>query len=761
MSQEFTYVGKRVPYLAVKEKVTGQVKYPVDNYIQGEFFGKVLMSPHAHARILSMDTSKARALPGVAAVVTYDDVPKIKVNPAILKWSHDFSPLDREDMYIIREKARYVGDVIAAVAAIDEKTADEALSLINVKYEVLPAVFTIKDALKPGAPLVHDDLTSNISQEWDFPGNRGDVEAEWEKSDVVVEDRVKTSRQYLMQLEPLTCTARFEPNGELTVWVPNQRMFQMRKQIAELFELPEGSVNLVCEHAGGGFGEGNWPIIPIAVLLAEKSGKPVRLEYPRETFVLGTNSREVYDVWGKLGFSKEGKLLAGAVDLTVDSGAYFNRSNATTGPTMGGFQGLYRMPLTKCRMKAVYTNTPMSGGSRGYGNPQAVLVLEHLVDLAAEKLGIDPLELRCMNMKRMGEFAIQFPFETETQEKALRRAAEKIGYAEKRKRDKADGIYRHGIGMANYMDVSGGQPKEIMDRHCIMNLDEDGKITVTQSYPDFGQNLLGACTQIAAETLGMRYEDFRHVHASTKGALFDVGIGANSGLYGMGNLYKKGAGEMREKILEAAAEKLGCTADGLDIKDSVIFLKADPEKKISLKELADHLVNNAEQPSHHITVRASFRPTENPASVGTVFADIRVDTETGEIKTEKLLIVHDCGRAINPAMVEGQLEGAMLTGYGLAMFEDPAIDANGVARGVNFNSYKLASTLDAPELDVNLFEDEPPESGPFGAKSTGMSGTIGVASAIANALYDATGIWLDEMPFTPERVLAALKAQSK
>ena len=757
MSSDFTYVGKRMPFIAAEKKVCGQVKYSYDTYIPGSYFGKVLMSPHAHALIRSIDTSKAKALPGVVAVVTYEDAPKIKINPSIQKWSHDHSPLDIEDMYIISEKARYKGDVIAAVAAIDEKTADEAISLINVDYEILPAAFTIHDAVKPGAAPVHEESPSNVSQEWDFPGNRGDVEALWAESNVVVEDHVKTSRQYLMALEPLTCTARFEPDGGLTVWTPNQRLFTMRKQLAELFEMPEGSVNLICEYAGGGFGEGNWPIIPIAVLLAQKSGKTVRLEYPRETFVLGTCSREVYDVWAKLGFSKDGKLLAGATDITVDSGAYFNRSNATTGPTMGGFQGMYRMPATRCRMKAVYTNTPMSGGSRGYGNPQAVLILEHLFDIAAEKLGIDPIELRCMNMKRMGEFAIQYPFETETQEKALRLAAEKIGYAEKQKRNKVDGVYRRGIGMANYMDVSGGQPKEVMDRHCVMNLEEDGTITITQSHPDFGMNLLGSCTQIAAETLGMRYEDFRHIHASTRGALYDVGLGANSGLYGMGNLYKKGATEMKEKILELASEFFECDADGLDIKDSVIFEKADPSKKMTIKDLADQTIFNLQRPSHHVTVRASFRPTQNPSAVGTVFSDICVDTETGEIKVEKLLIVHDCGRAINPDMVEGQLEGAMMTGYGFAMFEDLAIDANGVAQGTNFNSYKLATTLDTPVMDINLFEEEPPESGPFGAKATGMSGVIGVASSIANALYDATGVWLDEMPFTPERVLAALK----
>jgi len=759
MSKEFSYVGKRMPFIAAEEKVTGKVKYTSDEYLKGAYFGKLLLSPHTHARIKSIDTSKARALPGVVSVVTFEDAPKIRINTSIQKWMHHHPSLDLEDMYIIGDKARFKGEILGAVAAIDEKTADEALNLIEVDYEVLPFVIDPLDAIKPDAPLIHEDHASNVSQEWDFPANRGDVDAVFAEADVVVSDHVRTSRQMVMPLEPLTCTAWFDAGGDLSVITSNQRPFTIRKQLAELFEMPEGSINIMCKYAGGFFGEGNWPIVPVTVLLAKKSGKMVRIEYPRETFVLETCSREVYDVEGKLAFSKEGKLLAGSIDLLVNSGAYFNRSNATTGPTMGAFQGQYRMPASKGRMKAVYTNTPMTGGSRGYGGPQATLILEHLFDLAAEKLGIDQIELRCMNMKRMGEYAIQLPFETETQEKVLRLAAEKFCYEEKKKRVKEDGALRRGMGMSSYMDVSGGQPGEMMDRHCVMNLEEDGTIVITQGHPDGGMNLLGTCTQIAAETLGMRFEDFRHVHGETKGALYDMGYGANSGTYVMGNLYHKGAAEMKEKILERAAALFECEAGELDIADSKIFVKSDPAKCMTVKEYAEKTVYNHSGASHYVTVRASFCPTENPAAVGTVFADVTVDTETGEIKVEKLLIVHDCGRAINPMGVEGQLQGAMTHGFGYAMFEDLAVDAKGTVRANNFNKYKIPTTLDMPELDVNIFEEEPPGSGPYGAKAAGMCGTVGLASAISNALYDATGVWLNEMPFTPERVLAALKSR--
>ena len=758
MSETFAYVGKRLPFIGAEEKVTGRTKYSVDIKVPGAYMGKLLTSPHAHARIKSVDISAAEKLPGVGAVITFRDIPKLKINPSIQKWMHHHPAFDLEDMYIVSDKARYIGDLIGAVAAVNEKVADEALQLIKVDYEVLPAVFDPIKAMEPDAPWVHEEFESNVSQVCEFAGNHGDADAFLKTSDVFVEARVRTSRQHLMPLEPLNCTARFEADGGLTCWTTNQRPMTIRKQIAELFELPEASVNIICKNAGGFFGESNWPIVPVCIALAKKARKVVHMEYPRELYVLQTATREVFAMWGKLGFKSDGTLLAGIQEVNVESGAYFNRSNATANPTMGAFSGNYRMPAYKGTMRAVYTNTTVTGGSRGYGGPQAVLLLEHLMDLAAEKLGLDPLEMRIKNFKKLGDRAIQAPFETLTQEKVLRLAAEKFGWYNKLARTKEDGVFRRGVGMANYMDVSGGQPFEIMDRHCVMNLEEDGSVTVTQCHPDGGMNLMGACTAIAAEVSGLRFEDFRHIHGQTKGALFDMGLAANSGLYGMGNLYAKAAAALKAEILQAAAEHFKQPPENLEIKNAEIFVKTDESRRITVREFADRSVYNHHGPSEQISVKASFNPVLNPAAVGAVMADIKVDMETGEIKVQKLLTVHDCGRAINPMGVEGQLQGGMLIGYGYAMFEDLAIDKNGVVQANNFNRYKLPSTLDYPEMEIIIYE-EPAPSGPFGGKAVGMSGTIGIASSIANALYHATGIWLEEMPFTPERVLAAIKGK--
>lgn len=757
MNDNYTYVGKRMPFLGNKRKATGSVKYTVDKKVRGELFGKLITSPHPHALIKSMDIAEAEMIPGVHAIITFEDIPKIKINPAVIKWMHHHPGFDPEDYYIIGDKARFHGEIIGAVAAIDEKTAIEAIEKIKVEYEVLPAAFDVFEAQKPDKVNIHDHAEHNISQRYSFFGNHGDTEEVFKNAKIIVEDGVETSRQHVMALEPLTTIAEFDENNFLTVWTAVQRPMTFRKQIAEIFDMPEASINVICENAGGFFGEGNFPPVPVTVALAKKAKRPVKLEFSREEFVVETPCRERYHLYGRLAFSDDGTLLAGEEDMIVDSGAYFNRSNATSNPQLGAFSGTYRMPNFKGEMTAVYTNTPTSGGCRGYGGPQAALLLEHLMDLGAEKLGIDRVDIRVKNFKRTGENSIQFPMETETQEKVMRLAAEKIDYDEKKKRNKVDGVFRRGIGFGNYFDVSGGQPREIMDRHCIMNLEEDGTVTILNNHPDGGMNLLGTSTQCAAESSGIKYEDFRHVHGETKGALYDMGLAANSGMYGMGNLFAKAGEKLKKEILGAAAKYFEVESSELEMKESVVFMKNNTDKKISLKELSESIIYNHKGPSEQISIKESFNPFFNPSAVGTVFADAKVDMETGEIIVEKIVIVHDCGTAINPMGVEGQLQGGVAMGYGYAMFEDLCVDSKtGKVQANNFTKYKLPSTLDLPEIEAIIYE-EPTKTGPFGAKGVGMSGVMCVPAAIANALYDATGIWLESMPFTPEKVLAAIK----
>ena len=754
---ELSVVGKRLPPVGAANKVTGAAKYSVDIALPGMLVGKVLHSPHAHARIRSIDASRARALPGVAAVLTWEDVPQDAFNPSIQDWMiHDLS-FDVRDMYVISEKARFIGDIVAAVAAVDEETALAAMRLIDVDYEVLPGVFDMASAMEPGAPLVHDWAEGNISRAFQFPGSRGDVAGAVANAAVVVEETVTTSKQYMMPLEPLTVVAAFDPSGTLTLWMPCQRPMTFAKKIAQLFGLPDGRVNLVCEYGGGFFGEANWTPAPICVALAKAALKPVKLELTREETVLNSASREVYVGTGTAAFAADGTLTALKEELLVDSGAYFNRSSACTMVGMAGFSGLYRCPTVLGEAKAVYSNVPMASGARGYGGPAAFFLLEQLMDKAAEELAMDPVELRLKNSKQMGDFGHAFPIETATLSSVITTGAEKIGWAEKKQRDRADGTIRRGVGMGAYYDVSGGQPFERFDRNVEMHLGEDGSVTAIFNHPDGGMNLLGTVAQIAAEVLGVRYEDVHFVTASTEGKLYDAGMAANSGLYTVGNAIFQASTALREEILSVAGQLLDVPVAELSLSGGSVRRDESGGPVLTLAELAHKAIYGSTGPSRAISVTTSYHPTANPNPFGAAFADVAVDLETGEIKIEKLVLVHDIGRAINPMTVEGQLEGGMSLGVGYALFEDASIDPEtGRLRGDNFNTYRLPSTLDLPEMDVVLWE-EPAPSGPFGGKGVGMCGVIGIAPAIANAVYDATGVRLTELPMTPERVLDAIK----
>jgi xanthine dehydrogenase molybdenum-binding subunit len=489
------------------------------------------------------------------------------------------------------------------------------------------------------------------------------------------------------------------------------------------------------------------------------------MEYSRLETSMNCASRETYIITGTLGANAEGDLTAVKEDVIVESGAYFNRSAACTTVHMAGFVGLYRCPNVFAQATAVYSNLPMASGFRGYGGPAAFFALEQLMDMAAEKLGLDPVEFRLRNVKRMGDMGHAFPLETDTHAEVIKLGAERIGWEEKIGREKTDGDLRRGVGVAAYYDVSGGQPFERFDRNLEMHLNEDGSVTAVLNHPDGGMNLLGTCGQLAAEVLGIDYRDVNFVHGETDGKLWDGGMAANGGLYTVGNAVVSAARSLKTKILAEASARLEIPAEDLDLKDGQFHVKAagaagTSEPGLSLRALADDAIYKATDGSRSIGVIESYHPTANPNPVGVVFADVAVDTGTGETKIEKLVLVHDIGRAINPATVEGQLEGGISMGLGYALFEDSAISPeDGVMLGDNYDTYRLASTLDMPDVEVVLYEDPVP-SGPFGGKGVGMCGVHAVAPAIANAIYDALGVRITELPLTPERVLAAIKAKT-
>ncbi len=759
MTEKLSVVGRRVPRWRAHDKATGTAKFLADIKLPGMLEGKILFSPHAHAKILKIDTSKAEKLPGVEAVITWEDVPKNLFNPNKLDLILVHPELEFKDTYVLSEKARFVGDKIAAVAAVDAATAQEALELIEVEYEVLPAVFDPMEAMKPGAPKVHDYAENNISVHFDFPVAWGDVEAGFQEADIVVEETFRTAKNHICQFEPCTCMADFGADGRLTIWSPSQHAFLHRRKIAEIFNMPEGMIKWITPHVGGAFGKyGSLSVEPVCVALAKKAGRPVKLELSREEDLFATEARQRYVSTGKIGLKEDGTITALQEKIIVDGGAYYTHNFSTTAVNMGGFLGLYRCPNVAAEATCVYSNVHPTGGVRGYGNHEGTCMLEQLIDRAADKLGMDPLDLRLKNAKKAGDLSSTgIPMETCTFEEMIRLGAEKIRWKEKRARKKEDGPKRYGIGMGIAMDVSGAQPHNIQHRNAYIKFNEDGSVNLLVNAADLGQNIIGAMAQIASETLGLNYEDIHVVTGDTDSTLYDIGQHASGGCYQIGNAVINAAKEAKKQLLERAAKKLETAPEDLEVREGRICVTSDPEKTITVAKVSREAMYNFEGEHLNISGQGSFSPVQNPPPFSVVFTEVEVDTETGEVNVLKMLYVADPGRAINPATVEGQLEGAIAQSLGYVLTEEYVSNREtGALESDNFNTYKVPSTLDMPETEVVLYE-EPVPSGPFGAKGIAQGAMIAVTPSIANAINDAVGVFITDMPATAERILEGLK----
>ncbi len=764
MSHDALVVQSRVPRWGAYERVTGAAKYTADIKPTGMLIGKILTSPYPHARIAKVDKSKAEALPGVEGVIAFEDIPKKTFIPSkhhLTLRPHYHPEEEIRDMYVLTDKARFVGDKIAAVAAVDEATAEKALELIEVEYEVLEAVFDPMEAMRPGSPVVHDFAKNNIPLRMHFPGSQGDVEKGFQEADCVIEDTFHSSKQQISQMEPSACVASFGPDGRLTIWSPNQSVFLHRTKIAELFDMPEGMIRWITPHVGGSFGKhGSLHAEPVCIALAKKTGKPVKVEYSREEDFFGTETRQTFITQAKIGVKKNGAIVALEEKLISDGGAYFSRSRVTSLVNIGAFTGLYRCANTSADLECVYTNTPTTGGIRGYGNSEATSVLEQLVDRAAAEIGMDPVELRLKNVKRAGDLSNSgLPMRACSLEELIRLGAEKVGWREKRARDKQNGCKRYGIGMAIMMDVSGAYPSNIQSRNAYLKFNEDGSINLMVSAYDMGQNLAGTCAQIAAEALGIRYEDVHMVTGDTDTTMFDTGVQASAGLYQMGNAVLDAAQQAKKRLLERAAKKMGSVAEELDIRDRRIYLKSNPSIGISVGEVTRQATYNFEGDNENISAKGTFSPSDNPPPFAAVFAEVEVDTQTGDVEVMKILYVNDSGTPINPATVEGQIEGGVGQAIGYTLTESYVVNRKtGRLETDNFNTYMIPSALDMPEIEMVLYQD-PVASGPFGAKAVGHSTTIAVNPAIANAIYDAVGVSITDMPATAEKILEAMNVR--
>jgi len=759
MSEKYTVVGKRLPRWEGHDKASGSARYLADIKLPGMLTGAVLFSPHAHARIKSIDTSRAEKLRGVQAVVTFADMPKEPYNPNKTNYLTSNPVFEIRDMHGVSDKARFVGDRIAAVAAIDEETAQKALDLISVEYEVLPAVFDAHEAMLPDAPVVHDFAKSNVAVHFEFAPPGSNVESGFAEADLVLEETFHTARNQISQFEPTACIVSVGGDGRLDVWSPSQHVFLHRRKLAEYLCIPEGSINWHTPHLGGGFGKGgSLSIEPVCAVLAQKAKKPVKVVYSRQQDFYGTETRQRFLVTAKMGFKKDGTMTALEEKIITDGGAYFSHNISTTGVHFGTFLGFYRCPHVKAHVTCVYTNVPPTGGVRGYGASEAYSILEQMMDKAAAALDMDPLAMRLKNVKKTGERSTSgHVMENCTLERLLRDGAEKIEWQKKRARNQDNGPKRYGIGVAAMMDVSGGQPHTTQERNAYIKFNEDGSVNLIINACDIGQNLPGTISQIAAEVLGIHYEDVHFVNGDTDTTLFDTGVHASGGLYQFGNAVKIAAEIAKKQLLKRAALKLGEAETDLDTADREIFVKSNPAKRIAIREITTEAIYNFEGTHEDIAGIGHFSPKDlNPSPFAVVFAEVEVDMETGDIDLQKLLYLNDTGVAINPTTVEGQIHGGIMQAIGYCLSEDYILDEKtGRLITDNFNSYRVPAALDMPEIEIVMYAD-PVASGPFGAKAAGHGTIIAPTPAIANAVFHATGVQIRDMPITPERLVRAM-----
>lgn len=760
IEKEFSVLGKPTPMVDGPVKVRGAAEYAPDIVLPRMLIGKVLRSPHAHARIRAIDVSLARRHPGVKAVLTIDDIPQAK-------WGHE----NNDQTTLAKDKVRFVGEEVAAVAAVDEETALEALDLIRVDYEPLPYVLDPLEALGPGAPQLHDGWPGNLAAETHIA--RGDVEAGFREAAAVYEETFRTTVQYQAFMEPIGSVAAVDPTGKVTVWASTQSVYFTRSRIAKALGASESRVRVIQPFVGGGFGGklNDDPNAQLCALLAVAAGRPVKLVNTRTEEFLASRPRTACVIRIKLGVRKDGTICAKETDIVTDNGAYTGRSAKIMNITAMRMDNAYRMQNLRTRARLAYTNKLPTGAFRGMGNPQMIFPFESALDHLAGRIGMDPVEIRLVNAVRTGDVSVHgWRIGSCGLAECIRFVAEGSGIRDKRARAVNGGKTRRGVGIANAIHVSGNRHYTNWDgASATVKMNQDGRVNLIIGEGDIGQGASTVLTLICAEEMGLRLRDIEVSKPDTDLTPMCMGAFASRLTIVAGNAVKKAAAEAKKKLLEAAGEMMEADPADLEIRDARVFVRGAPDRGLSVAEVCkDGLFRQGGEP---IAVSASVdNPTEmadpvtrygNP-SPGYTFcsqaAEVEVDTETGQVKVLGFWVADDVGRTLNPLTAEGQIQGAVMQGMGYAMYENWVVDAGQVVNG-NFADYTLPKAECLPQrVESALIESIEP-NGPFGAKGASETAIDPVAAAIGNAIYDAVGVRLTSLPFTPEKVLAALRAK--
>jgi carbon-monoxide dehydrogenase large subunit len=770
----YRIVGKPVPRLDSAEQVAGDARFGEDWCPEGCLAARLLLSPHPHARIRRLDLDRARKVPGVLAVVSAEDVPEGRYGRMI-----------RDETLFASGRVRFAGERIAAVAALDDDAAREAISRIRVEYEPLPAVLTPEEAMTEGAILLHEDLESYPA----FPasiryGNvaarirvhSGDVELGFSQADHIIEDSYHTPRVHQGYLEPRAVVAGPSENGITVVRTPTQAAFIVRSLTAEILQIPLNAVRVVCTHVGGAFGGKSQHLIEtVAVLLSRETGRSVRLTLTREEDTLTGNPRHAYTMYFRSGVNRDGRLIARQVRLVSNNGAYCLSGPAVLGKSSYTCAGPYQIEHTEIESLLVYTNLPPSGSYRGLGVPQVAFACERHMDRIAHELNIDPLELRLMNAMREGDAD---PAGTRIQSVSLRetleRASEAIGW----RRDEAaadqhgpgpENIRRgYGIACARYPTGGGASG-------AVVKVNEDGGIAVLAGCSDLGNGAATLIAQVAAEVLGTEIGAVHVRIADTETTPFDAISAGSRTTFNMCHAVRRAAEDARNQILAQAADMLETSPEDLEIAGGKITVRGAPERSVGLAEAANAAVWSGDGPP---TGRGAYRgvnPPHDPANVeghpepsrpgpefATQAAEVEVNMETGEVRVIRIVSAQDVGFAMNPLTLSGQIEGGISQGLGFALAEELPHEG-GHLLNAGFENMHVPTSLDSVDV-VNLIVECPDTEGPYGAKGAGEVPLVPTAPAVANAIGDAIqdpgNPNLNRLPLTPESVIKAIQSST-
>ncbi len=790
----FRYVGQNIPRTLETDKVTGRAVYIDDLKRPGMLYGKILYSSYVNARIKKIDISRAKKLPGVRAVLTGQDIPDVRVG------------FIKDQTVLKKDRVRQFRDEIAAVAAVSPEIAQEALDLIEVEYEELPGVFDPFEAMKKEAPLIHEidargkPVRSNILPlPWKF--SAGDVEQGRKDSAFIVKDRVSTTWVNQCCMGTSGCVAEFDANNNLTLYSQTNVIFGAKQRIAEYFSkigLQEKKIRVLNMVVGGSFGTKLDTDIYefICIQLALKTRKPVKILFTREEEFKALPPRQpaVFDI--EQGCDKEGRLTFRHVEAVLDNGAYTSWGATTPSVMMTPISSLYRVANVYFKATCVYTNNIYCQAMRGYGTPQATFAVETSMDRLAEAAGIDPAEFRHVNRNRSGDLTpMKLQITTCGLEECIRLVKDKISWDEKH--GKRNG---RGVGMASLIHVAGGARVYKSDGHGMrIKVDDEGQVDVISGGTDQGQGSCTVLSQIIAEELGFRPQDISFTIGDTALALWDAGTHASRHTFIAGNAAIKACKKVRRQILEMAVVQmpkiiqsnlkrkqrmnpdfelpdidfsLFADPDNLDIQDRKIFLKADPENpycSVDASRILKQGLHVGTGESHTIMAEVFYDPPTQMLdrefkgnysmtyAFGTTGVEVEVDKKTGEVKILKMIAAHDVGRAINPTLIKGQIYGAVYTGTGYALTEEIK-SLKGKVMNPNFRDYNILTAKDTIPVEAVVVELGDAD-GPYGAKGIGEPGLVPTAPAIANAIYDAIGVRITELPITPERILDAIKAK--